>query len=101
MAGRLQLMSPKGGKHILAQITNLRLHAWALAFAVCLSTAAAQTAVYREKPAWAKGDFWAPEIVSGFGRTFVFYTARRDEGPGRRGTLCVAAASAAAPQGPY
>jgi xylan 1,4-beta-xylosidase len=57
--------------------------------------------VFREKPAWAKGDFWAPEIVSGFGRTFVFYTARRDEGPKRRGTLCVAAASAASPEGPY
>ena len=46
--------------------------------------------VFREKPAWAKGDFWAPEIVSAFGRTFVFYTARRDEGPKRRGTLCIA-----------
>src|SRR5215216_2086193 len=57
--------------------------------------------VFAEKPAWAKGDFWAPEIVSGFGRTFVFYTARRDEGPKRRGTLCIAAASAPVPQGPY
>jgi beta-xylosidase len=57
--------------------------------------------VFKSKPAWAKGDFWAPEIVSGFGRTFVFYTARRDEGPKRRGTLCIAAASAAAPEGPY
>ena len=57
--------------------------------------------VFMKKPAWAKGDFWAPEIVSGFGRTFVFYTARRDEGPKRRGTLCIAAASAAAPEGPY
>ena len=57
--------------------------------------------VFNVKPAWAKGDFWAPEIVSAFGRTFVFYTARRDEGPKRRGTLCVAAASADKPQGPY
>lgn len=57
--------------------------------------------VFKSKPAWAKGDFWAPEIVSGLGRTFVFYTARRDEGPQRRGTLCIASASAAAPQGPY
>ncbi|HEX8338319.1 MAG TPA: family 43 glycosylhydrolase [Pyrinomonadaceae bacterium] len=58
--------------------------------------------VFREKPAWAKGDFWAPEIASGFGgRTFVFYTARRDEGAKRRGTLCIAAASAESPQGPY
>jgi beta-xylosidase len=57
--------------------------------------------VFASKPAWAKGDFWAPEIVSGFGRTFVFYAARRDEGPKRRGTLCIGAASAAAPQGPY
>ena len=57
--------------------------------------------VFREKPAWARGDFWAPEIVNAFGRTFVYYTARRDEGPRRRGTLCIAAASAASPQGPY
>lgn len=57
--------------------------------------------VFGSRPAWARGDFWAPEIVSAFGRTFVYYTARRDEGPGRRGTLCIAAASAATPQGPY
>jgi beta-xylosidase len=57
--------------------------------------------VFRSKPAWARGDFWAPEIVGAFGRTFVYYTARREEGPGRRGTLCIAAASAATPQGPY
>jgi len=57
--------------------------------------------VFREKPPWAKGDFWAPEMVTAFGRTFVFYTARRDEGPKRRGTLCIAAASAPEPLGPY
>ncbi|MCA1620547.1 MAG: family 43 glycosylhydrolase [Acidobacteria bacterium] len=53
------------------------------------------------KPAWAKGDFWAPEMVSDGGRILVYYTARRDEGPGKRGTLCVAVATAPAPAGPY
>jgi beta-xylosidase len=53
------------------------------------------------KPDWAKGDFWAPEIVADGGRILVYYTARRDEGPGKRGTLCVAVATAPAPAGPY
>ncbi|HEV2762573.1 MAG TPA: family 43 glycosylhydrolase, partial [Pyrinomonadaceae bacterium] len=57
--------------------------------------------VFRRKPAWARGDFWAPEIIADRGRFFVYYTARRDEGPRRPGTLCVAVATAAAPAGPY
>ncbi|PYS81364.1 MAG: xylosidase [Acidobacteria bacterium] len=57
--------------------------------------------VFQTKPAWAKGDFWAPEIMSDRGRFFVFYVARRDEGPKKKGTLCVAVATAAAPEGPY
>jgi beta-xylosidase len=57
--------------------------------------------VFQTKPAWAKGDFWAPEVVNDRGRFFVFYAARRDEGPKKRGTLCVAVAVAAAPEGPY
>ena len=58
-------------------------------------------AVFYEKPAWAKGDFWAPEITEDRGRYFVYYTARRDEGKGKKGTLCVAVAVAAKPAGPY
>ncbi|HJQ31407.1 MAG TPA: family 43 glycosylhydrolase [Pyrinomonadaceae bacterium] len=57
--------------------------------------------LFTRKPAWAKGDFWAPELIVDRGRTFVFYTARRDEGPKKRGTLCVAVATAAKPSGPY
>lgn len=57
--------------------------------------------VFQTRPAWAKGDFWAPELVNDGGRFFVFYVGRRDEGPKKRGTLCVAVASAAAPEGPY
>ena len=57
--------------------------------------------VFAQKPAWAKGDFWAPEIVSDGGRILLYYTARRDEGPKRVGTLCVAVATAPAPAGPY
>jgi xylan 1,4-beta-xylosidase len=137
------------------EISNLRSHICALAFAlgVCLSPAAARQATYRnpviagdypdptivrvgpdywaatttggwaphfallrsrdlvnwehvgylfrQRPAWAKGDFWAPEMVSDGGRVLVYYTARRDEGPKKRGTLCVAVATAAAPAGPY
>jgi beta-xylosidase len=57
--------------------------------------------VFQTKPAWAKGDFWAPELIADNGRYFVFYTARRDEGAGKRGTLCVAVATAPSPSGPY
>jgi beta-xylosidase len=57
--------------------------------------------VFQQKPAWAKGDFWAPEMIEDRGRFFVFYTARRDDGPRKIGTLCVAIATAPAPSGPY
>ncbi|HEX5705888.1 MAG TPA: family 43 glycosylhydrolase [Pyrinomonadaceae bacterium] len=57
--------------------------------------------VFARRPSWAKGDFWAPEITSDRGRFFVYYTARRDEGPNKVGTLCVAVATSARPGGPY
>jgi len=64
-------------------------------------------AVLSETPKWAKGDFWAPEIIADKGRFFVYYVARRREGKGRfegketTGTLCVAVATAPKPSGPY
>jgi xylan 1,4-beta-xylosidase len=58
-------------------------------------------AIFDKKPAWAKGDFWAPEIAEDKGRFFVYYTARRDEGAGKKGTLCVAVAVADKPVGPW
>ena len=58
-------------------------------------------AVFHNPPAWVKGDFWAPEIAEDRGRFLVFYTARRDDGPKKRGTLCVAVATASQPAGPY
>jgi xylan 1,4-beta-xylosidase len=58
-------------------------------------------AVFQKPPAWVKEDFWAPEIREDGGRYFVYYTARRNDGPKKRGTLCVAVATAAAPAGPY
>ncbi len=60
-------------------------------------------AVFKELPnwpTWARGDYWAPELTEHRGRFYVYYTARRAE-PNRRGTLCVAVASAPAPAGPY
>jgi xylan 1,4-beta-xylosidase len=64
-------------------------------------------AVLTETPKWAKGDFWAPEIIEDKGRYFVYYVGRRQEGRGRfegketNGTLCVAVAAATMPVGPY
>jgi xylan 1,4-beta-xylosidase len=57
--------------------------------------------VFQKKPAWVKSDFWAPEITEDGGRYFVYYTARRNDGPRKTGTLCVAVATAPAPSGPY
>jgi xylan 1,4-beta-xylosidase len=57
--------------------------------------------VFERRPAWVKSDFWAPELVQDRGRFFVYYTARRDEGPRKTGTLCVAVATAEKPEGPY
>jgi xylan 1,4-beta-xylosidase len=53
-------------------------------------------AVFHEKPAWARGDFWAPEISEYKGDYYIYYAARKKGGP-----LCVAVAKASAPQGPW
>ena len=53
-------------------------------------------AVFQDPPAWSAGSYWAPEIAQDRGRFFVYYTARRKNGP-----LCVAVATARQPQGPY
>jgi xylan 1,4-beta-xylosidase len=53
-------------------------------------------AVFERAPAWSAGSYWAPEIAHREGWFFVYYTARRKNGP-----LCVAAAAARAPGGPY
>ena len=57
--------------------------------------------VFPEKPTWTKGDFWAPEIAEDKGKFYVFYTARRDDGKGKKGTLCVAVAVSDKPDGTY
>ncbi|HEX9919175.1 MAG TPA: glycoside hydrolase family 43 protein, partial [Pyrinomonadaceae bacterium] len=53
-------------------------------------------AVFTNRPAWAEKDFWSPELQQFGKRFYVYYTARRKDGP-----LCVAVASAPEPQGPY
>jgi beta-xylosidase len=52
--------------------------------------------VFEEPPAWSAGSYWAPEIAAYRGRFFVYYTARRRNGP-----LCVAVATASKPSGPW
>ena len=52
--------------------------------------------VFQTPPSWSAGSYWAPEIAEDRGRFFVYYTARRRNGP-----LCVAVADADRPQGPY
>ena len=53
-------------------------------------------AVFDQPPAWSSGSYWAPEIAEHKGTYFVYYTARRKNGP-----LCVAVATAARPAGPW
>ena len=52
--------------------------------------------IFKERPAWAGGSFWAPELAHDRGRFFLYYTARKKGGP-----LCVAVATAPSPRGPY
>ncbi|MFN2516439.1 MAG: family 43 glycosylhydrolase [Pyrinomonadaceae bacterium] len=52
--------------------------------------------VFSKRPAWAVGNFWAPEIWQERGRYFIYYVARKQNGP-----LCSAVAVAARPSGPY
>jgi xylan 1,4-beta-xylosidase len=37
-------------------------------------------AALARKPAWARGDFWAPELIEHAGRFYLYYTARRPTG---------------------
>jgi xylan 1,4-beta-xylosidase len=53
-------------------------------------------AVFQTPPPWSAGSYWAPEIATDGGRFYVYYTARKKDGP-----LCVAVAVAARPGGPY
>ncbi len=53
-------------------------------------------AVFRRGPSWSAGNYWAPEISQYRGRYFVYYAARKTNGP-----LCVAVATAVRPSGPY
>lgn len=53
-------------------------------------------AVFRKRPEWSQGNFWAPEITHDRDRYFVYYTARKKGGP-----LCVAVASSYNAAGPY
>ena len=53
-------------------------------------------AVFQRRPEWSVRSFWAPEIERDRGRYFVYYTARKKDGP-----LCVAVATARRPSGPY
>jgi xylan 1,4-beta-xylosidase len=53
-------------------------------------------AVFQQRPAWSTGSYWAPEISEHRGRFFIYYAARKKDGP-----MCVAVATAMRPQGPY
>ena len=59
-------------------------------------------AVFQRRPAWAIGDFWAPEISEDRGRFYIYYVARqRPQSGEQNGRLCVAVATSARPTGPY
>jgi xylan 1,4-beta-xylosidase len=52
--------------------------------------------VLPRRPAWADGDFWAPELVRRGGRVLAYYAAKA-----RSGQRCLAVATAARVTGPY
>ncbi|HEU4537973.1 MAG TPA: family 43 glycosylhydrolase, partial [Polyangiaceae bacterium] len=51
---------------------------------------------FSQLPTWARGYFWAPELSVDNGRYYMYYTGQKPNGP-----LCVAVATAEAPQGPW
>lgn len=53
--------------------------------------------VFAQAPAWAKSNFWAPEISEDKGNYFIYYVARHRE----TDRLTVAVATAPSPGGPY
>lgn len=55
--------------------------------------------VMPEKPAWARTtqDFWAPHLHVADGKTFLYYSARPDQGDG----MCIGVATGAGPAGPF
>jgi xylan 1,4-beta-xylosidase len=52
--------------------------------------------VFKKRPEWAVGMFWAPEISQYQGKYYVYYVGRRRNGP-----LSIAVATSDKPQGPY
>ncbi|WP_460684693.1 family 43 glycosylhydrolase [Niabella aquatica] len=52
--------------------------------------------VFTKRPAWADYYFWAPEITYDNGKVYLYYTAHKKDG-----SLCIAAAVADRPEGPY
>jgi beta-xylosidase len=52
--------------------------------------------IFRERPAWSVGKYWAPELSEYRGRFYAYYVAQK-----RGGSLCVAVATARRPAGPY
>jgi beta-xylosidase len=73
---------------------------WAPVFALYRSTDlhhwTAAGSIFPLAPAWARGSFWAPEMVVDHDRILVYYVGRKLGGP-----LCIAVATAASPSGPY
>lgn len=52
--------------------------------------------VFKQRPTWSDGNYWAPEITHYRGRYFVYYVARK-----LGGARCIAVATALKPTGPY
>ena len=53
--------------------------------------------VFAEKPAWTKSSFWAPEWYQHKGKTYVYYTARKQSD----NISCIGVAVADSPEGPF
>lgn len=53
-------------------------------------------AVFEKRPEWSVGSYWAPEIHEYKGKFFLYYVARKKDGP-----LSIAVATADKPTGPY
>ncbi len=75
--------------------------AWAPVYPIFHSTDLANWttvgAVFPNPPTWAKGDYWAPEIVH-FDKVFYVYYAARNL---KTSKMCIGVGTAETPEGPY
>lgn len=85
-----------GGEYWAAGTTSNWFPAFTLYRSRDLVNWTASGHVFNQMPAWADYYMWAPEITYENGKVYLYYTGHK-----KGGSLCIAAAVADRPEGPY